>query len=474
MYDNKVLLTLLVTSFLILTGCKTRPVKRVQDLSLNIPGQWTSNPNASQQSLQPWLNDFDDPVLKQLVAEAIRHNYDLKAAAARIEAARATARIDGAGRLPEISSAVSASRSQRTSTGGFRITQPRNNRFDLIFSFGWELDIWGKLKNQHRAALLNYQATIDEYEAARLSLAANTAKLWFRAIFEKRLASLAKQQVASLQKSLESVESGYLRGIKQSEDVLLLRRDLKEAISRKSAVDRQLTATMRTLEVLLGRYPDAAIKLSTQLPTIKQDVPVGLPSTLISRRPDVLAAEKKLAASIEKYSVDQKNRLPSISLTASGGTSTDELKNLLNHDFLVWSLLTNLTQPIYQGGQLKARADLSLSKNHETFFAYAKTLLNAFREVETTLSAEKFYHTQILSLRVALDATRAVEITVQQKYQNGLTDALAFQAARRQTFSAESAWVERAGQRLENRLDLYLALGGNFADADKTVNKDQP
>ena len=210
---------------------------------------------------------------------------------------------------------------------------------------------------------------------------------------------LAEETVRSFEANLGTVEQRFRAGITRALDLRLTRANVANAQSNLASRRRQRDVAVRGLEVLLGRYPSYDLGISVALPVIGKRIPAGLPSGLVSRRPDILAAEKRLAAAEQRVGEAKKARLPAIRLTSSGGTSTDEFGELLNTDFKVWSLASGITQPIFQGRRLKANMKRSQAEHERAWATYSQQVLTAFREVETALAAEAYLTVQESALR---------------------------------------------------------------------------
>jgi outer membrane protein TolC len=194
-------------------------------------------------------------------------------------------------------------------------------------------------------------------------------------------------------------------------------------------------------------------------------VPAGLPAEILARRPDVRAAALRLEATDERLSSARKNRLPDIRLTASGGVSSIELRDLLDFDALVWSIAANLALPIFEGGRLDAERDLARAEVEEVLADYAQVVLVAFREVEVALTAERYLARQESALRVAARESEEADLLALERYRFGLVDIITWLEARRRAFNAKSTLIAVSNRRLQNRIALYLALGGDFAAA---------
>ncbi|MEE8428484.1 MAG: TolC family protein, partial [Gammaproteobacteria bacterium] len=279
---------------------------------------------------------------------------------------------------------------------------------------------------------------------------------------------LAAQTARSFRNNLAIIEEGFRSGINGALEVRLARANVAGAEGRWEARKILLDETVRTLEVLLGRYPSFSLALANKLPVINRDVPPGLPSELLARRPDLKAAELRFGATDERVKQARKNLLPSIRLTVSGGTSTDEFREMLNGDFLVWNIASNLTTPIFQGGRLRAQVDVSLADQEGALADYAQIVLQAFQEVESALTAERLLVAQEIALQTAATESVEAEKLAMEQYRAGLVDIITLLETQRRSFDAQSALIETSNQRLQNRVGLYLALGGSFSEQTVT------
>ncbi|MBN2887674.1 MAG: efflux transporter outer membrane subunit [Chromatiaceae bacterium] len=428
------------------------------------PARWTAQFPQAPGEPQGWLNDFQAPRLHALVARALAFNYDLQTAVARLEAARAQARIANAPRLPALEANFDAARNKRRIIGSAATASRIVTNFDLGATVNWELDLWGRLANAARAAAADAKATQADYRAARLLLAADVSRGWFGAIEAELQVRLADRTAENFRRSLAVIEERYRRGLNTALDVRLARENVASAESTLAVRRRERDAALRALEVLLGRYPAAELVAADSLPKVQAPVPAGLPAALLTRRPDLVAAEYRLTAAGERLKEARKNRLPALRLTASGGTASGELQTLLDGRSSVWSLLAGLTQPLFQGGRLAAEQALTQAERHEAWASYAQAVLTAFREVETALAAEAWYREQEAALRRAAEEAGEAAALALDRYRQGLVDIITLLESQRRAFDAESARLRTARERLNNRVTLYLALGGDFGN----------
>ncbi len=452
----------LIPLLLLLNACTILSDHESRELPIPIPAEWDDG-DSETEITSAWLETFDDAALEELVKTTISNNYNQQIALSRVNAARSQLAISRSNLWPQISAGLNASRRQSTFDIGRGVQQNLNNSFGLtLASISWEADLWGRLSDQNKASLLDYQATTNDYRNARLSLAANVARQWFNAVEAKLQVQLASETLQNFEASLEIIEEGYLVGLNQALDVHLARTNVANAASTLNAQKVRQDAVMRSLQLLAGVYPMPSMALPNNLPTVTEDVPAGMPADLLLRRPDVNASLLRLQASASRVDIAKKNRLPGINLTGSTGTSSDELKNLLDLDFLIWSLAGNITAPVFQGGRLKASQALAEYGNDEAFMNYANTVLNALVEVEGTLYSEPLLLQQEQALAKAVVESEAAEELAEGQYSSGLVDIITLLDTQRRLFSSRSALLSVRNQRLQNRIDLHLALAGEY------------
>jgi len=431
-----------------------------------LPTRWTSEAPVSvpEGAVTGWLADFGDPRLRELVMEAVSGNYDLAAGAARIDQAQERARIAGADRLPRLDSSHRTSRSQSARGAAFQNT--RANNFSLSVDLSWEVDLWGRVKNLRDAELDRLGAEANLYEAARLSLAANVAKTLFEAVELRQQIDLTRRNLRSLRTNLEILDARLDAGDADDRTALeisLSRADVARAESNLLASSQRQDGAKRTLETLLGRYPEGAIEISDRFPAMRREVPAGLPSELLLRRPDLLAAEARVDALFKEVSASRKALLPSFGITGNVGTfSTREFSDILDLNRLVWGIGYNLSRPLYQGGRLRANIRLDEARRDELVASYAETALVAFREVEAALAAERYLTGQRRALTTAATEARRAETLSLSQYEEGLVEIITLLESQRRSFDAQSALLGIEFELLRNRVDLYLALGGDF------------
>lgn len=452
-------LTLLITSLALgLSACESwRFAAPVSDTTVRTPGDWVAASSGSEGRISTgWLAEFGDPPLTRTVNEALAHNRSLKAAAARLRVARETTIIARARTLPSVGlsgsgSVTDSSDSDRTQSHG------------LNLAASWEPDLWGRLRNLSQAAEADERAAIEDFRGARLSLAANTAKAWCNLISAEQEVTLAGVTLESFEKNLRIIERNYKGTGEGALDIQFGRTNVSSA--RRALESRKLdrAEAARALEILLGSYPSGVTRNARDLPKLRSAVPAGIPANLLDRRPDLSASRARLFASAQRADAARKALLPSFSITGAGGSSTTRLAEMLSVENLAATLAARFTQVITEGGAVSAEARAALARNEVTLHEYTQTALEAFREVESALAADRSLAAQETFLASELDQAALAEKQAERDYSEGINpNILSVLEAQRRANNARASMIRLRNQRLQNRINLHLALGGDF------------
>jgi NodT family efflux transporter outer membrane factor (OMF) lipoprotein len=396
-----------------------------------------------------WITSFGDPQLEELVDDAMLNNLDLRIASAQVDAAAAAAIQAGARLKPTLDLALGATGSGTTSA----------STGEGVVGLGttWEVDVWGKLASGAAAAEASFRATRASYEFGRQSLAAQTAKGWFLATQTHMLLELALETVDLYEQTLDLVKTKNEVGQVTMQDVHLASADLasaEEALRQAVAGDQQ---ARRSLELLLGRYPGAEIEARSELPPLPPPIPVGLPAQLLERRPDLIAAEDQVAAAFYLTEQAEAAKMPSIVLNGTVGASSDA------SDF-IFDLGAGLVAPLFRGGALEAQVAQANAQQKAAIAAYGQAVLNAFKEVEEALANERLFTEREEYLQIVLNENDQALSLARTQYEVGKIDLLSVLQIQARVVGAGIALVNIRNDRLVQRINLHLALGGSFEE----------
>jgi outer membrane protein, multidrug efflux system len=448
-------------------ACRTPGEGDSAALDLAVPPAWSSDPSDAPPLEDAWWRAFDDEGLALLVEEALLHNRDLAASAARLEGAAAQARLAGADLMPQVSASGSAGRSQQVFVGlpipgGTDVLQSRSTSCGVSLNVTWEIDLWGRMRAGRDAALEDLTASAADHRGAQLSIAAQTTKGWL-AWQETRLQeAVIENTVESFERTSRLIEGRYEAGRGSSLDVHRSRGDLADARARLEQRREASERARRQLEILLGRFPSGELSGAASLPSLPPLPPAGVPSELLLRRPDLIAAAARLRATDERAYEARAQRFPRLSLSGSAGRTAGVAEDLVHPEFDVWSLLAGLTQPIFQGGRIEAGIEIADARTREAAAGYAASALRAFAEVDTSLAVEDTLARREEQQELAARSATTARDIAEDRYETGLADLTTLLDAQRRALQIESELLSLRFLRLEARVDLFLALGGGL------------
>jgi outer membrane protein, multidrug efflux system len=399
-----------------------------------------------------WLESFNDPALSALVNEALVYNADLQVAAARVEQAAGYVKVASASLLPSVGIAGMGG-GKSGGSGGLD---------GVWLNASLELDIWGRIRYGSAAAQEQSAAAAADYAYARQSLAAIVTKSWILAIEAGLQREIAQNVLRSAESLLKLAEERMRVGNGNEQAVAEARVNVGVYRDKLRQIEQARGQALRALELLVGRYPTTEIKVAEHLSPMPAPAPVGMPSQLLERRPDVFAAERRVAAAFDRVGEAQAAQLPRISLTAGGSSVSSDLLVLQDTSNPIWSVGANLIAPLYQGGSLRAQVEIRSAEQKQAVAEYARAGQRAFGEVENALAAESTLRERDVILEANIrDSARALELA-QIQYRVGTVDLRAVEQNQLALYAARSSRLRVLADGLAQRVNLYLALGGSF------------
>jgi len=422
--------------------------------SVAVPAQWTASGAAAGAVSGNWMAGFHDDELMAIVVEAIAHNPNLQVAATRVEQARLYAQLAGARLWPSV---------DFLARGGGKLSGDQSGVQGAVLTANWELDLWGRVRYGRSAAAADAASAEADFEYARQSLAAQVAKAWFLATEAGLQADITRRTIHDSEELVRLAQTRSTIGVGNDEDVYVASASLGTYRDALRQIELAQEQARRAIELLVGRYPAGTTTVSPQLPGQPDAVPAGLPSELLERRPDVVAAERRIAAAFNRVHEAKAARLPAISLTTGLSTISSELFVLKDHDNPTWNAGASLLMPIFRGGALKRQVEIRTAEQKQAVASYADVGMRAFGEVEAALSAEIAARQREAILTETLGHTQRALDIVRTQFKVGSTD-LRFVTQRQLALEATEAALLRvqAEQRVQ-RVNLHLALGGSFA-----------
>ena len=456
---------LMVLLCLVAGGCMLGPDYERPDTpagtsSFNWMPTATGDPN---EVIGHWWRSFGDPHLNKLVILALQNNYDLAAAAANVLEAQALLAQSRGTRLPTLDYSIGRTRSKSPSIIPMYPADVRTVYAQQL-SISYIADLFGKLRRTERAAWADLAATEATAQALIHTIIAQVVRTRVQIATQQRLWDVARATTQSRQTTLEIVERRYGQGLVGPVDIYLARENIAAARAAEPQLEQSLVLAANALDVLLGRPPAAADPLPRSLPdlAVLEPVPIGVPATLLDRRPDVHAAEMQLAAATERIGVSIAQMYPDLTLTAVGGYQAPNFDALTLTENELYSLTMQLVAPIFRGGQLRAGVDAAKARTQRAAAQYAKTVLTAMREVEDALAGEQMLQRRLEALDVRLAEAQRAEALAAERYSRGAETILTVLETERRRLLAQTERIQVQSQLYNARIDLCLALGGDW------------
>jgi len=429
--------------------------KATKDIDLNRNQSWQSTSTVPATEATDYsFAVFNDEHLNRYIAKALSANRNLQSEAKSLAAAIESVNLSRAQQKPTVDGSI---RQAYTKADGREGEVSYNTSLNLR----WEIDIWSALSDQKKLSLLSAEARAANYQAARLSLAANIAKRWYAINADQLKLSISEKRLSNLESALSIVEEQYKSGRGAAMDIFLSRSDVVAQRARIASARNQQEQSIRTFKRLLGAYPNIDLDFKAALPELTQAVPAGLPSDLLQRRPDINVSMKQWQAAVLETRIADKARFPSFALTASYGASSDELLKASASDFVL-NLVNNLTVPMFQGGRLASNLKQAELEAESAYQQYVESLLVSFEEVESALGAEHYLKQQLALLEQAETFARSAYELAFEQYQSGLIRYNNLLDFEQRWFTTQTDIITVKNSRLENRINLHLALGGDF------------
>lgn len=490
----------LLVAVLLCSGCSMTPSMPTPKAEQDLPDAYAPAPgdtllpaaatDTSAYDPQRWWTAFGDSTLTTLVDTAIASNLDLEVAQARVEELAAQFRIARAPLFPSVNANGEARYQSQpasagiggefggdgsgggSSRGGSRSITPDRFSFSTYtasLGLSYELDFWGRVRDQRKAALSQYFATAADLQTARISVTSQTISTYFEVASLQRQVALGRRTVDLLEQRLAVTEDRYGRGLASSFQLFTVQQNLGAAQAEQPQLEDQLYDARSRLTTLLGRFAGTASDVlpDSLAPSVDlSPVPAGLPADLLMQRPDVRAEALRLEAARRQVGVARAERLPSLSLTGTGGTQSSALESLVDLDQRFANFAAQLTAPLFQGGRLQANTNAAEARYKQQAARYENTVLTAFREVKAALVAYDRQRERLNRGQEQVASARASFQTQRDRYERGVGTVLSLLDAERGLVQAQTRLAAARTAAVNARLALHRALGGSWTDTD--------
>lgn len=430
-------------------------------------GDTAAQPDPQTLANLKWFEVFKDERLQDLIRDALTHNYDLLQAVARVDSARASLGITRSDQFPTIGASADVLNQRQSRSSAFDIPEPikRDRSFGsvLLNLFTYELDIWGRLRKATAAARADLLATEEARLAVITTLVSDVATAYFSLRELDYELDISRRTLASREESLRIIKLRQQRGVSTMLDVRQAEELVYNATEVIPALEQSIQQTENFLSFLTGRNPQAIARgLSLTEQPMPPAVPVGLPSDLIERRPDIRSAENSLIAANARIEVAKKAFFPRLSISAFLGFESGQITNLFKGSRSVWSVLPEISQPIFTGGRLKSNVRLSQADRDFLLIGYQRVIQDAFREVADALIANQKIKDVRAQRTLLVETLRDRSRLSYLRYTGGVATLLEALDADRELFDAERSLALARRDELLSVVQLYKALGGGW------------
>lgn len=449
----------------LLAGCKVgpnyhRPTVQTPTAYRDLAADAKLQAQTASYADLPWWQVFQDPKLQELIRAALKQNYDLQIAAERINSARAQLAITRSSLFPQVGT------NANFAGGKENLQQSKYNFLTLTGDAAFQLDFFGKLRRATEAARAELLATEDARQIVVLTLVSDVASDYFTLLQLDLQLQITNDTVNTQTDSVKLTNLRLDHGVATKLDVLQAQQVLDTANAQVPDLERQIAQEENAISILLGNYPQ---DVARGLPLVEQklppEVPPGLPSSILERRPDIRQAEQNLIAANAEIGVAKAQFFPQISLTGSGGGSfgrDSAFSNLMSTQLGIWSYGGQITQPIFTGGALKGNLHLAESLNKQALIAYQQTIQHAFGDVSDALIGyEKFHQVRVRQQESVADLQESVRLS-NLRYKGGTTTYLEVLDGQRSLFAAELTLAQARGNEYQSLVQLYRSLGGGW------------
>lgn len=433
----------------------------------SLPQQWELEQEFFQTTPTEdiWWKSFHDPDLEALISQAVSNNFNVLTAMRRIEAAAQNQKYTKSGYYPSIGISGGWNREMTASTvHGEHPHESTISFFHLGLTANWEIDIFGRIRSQLKVDMANYDASVAEYDATMVSLCANVAKAYFQLRQEQELLKIAEETVKIVEDQKGLADARYEAGLRPLLDVVQARMSIAQTRSTLPQLRANVRTSLNQIAILIGVYPEKLESLLTpgKLPDIPTPGNVGTPASLLRRRPDIVAAEKQLAAMAAQVGIAKKDFLPTLSVNAAVGSQVHTFKDLYSSDSYYYNVVPTLTWSIFEGMARNAKLAEARLNMEAQIDSYNQTVMNAVSEVNNALLSIKSLQEQQVYQEILLkEARKQLELQT-DRFIQGLTGFSDISGSQATVLQYENSLVQLKASQLGAVVTLYTALGGGF------------
>ncbi len=460
----------IVMTILLLGGCAIGPDYRKPEVT-SPPAWLVDMQQAKDTANTAWWEQFNDPTLNELITTALKENYDLRIATARVEEYYGRYGATRADLFPQVGYGASGSRTQLTGKGPITLTPGTSsiyNSYQAEFNASWEIDLWGKIRRATEAARADLMAVEDFRSGVILSLVTSVATAYVDLRSLDQQLEIAKQTAKSREESVKLFDIRFKGGNISEMELSQVKSEYYVALAAIPDLEKRVRQQENFINLLLGRNPGPIARGKAINEIALPTVPAGLPSDLLARRPDIRQAEQQLIAANARIGVAKAQYFPSISLTGFFGSASTELSDLFTGPAKSWSYAGMLAGPIFTAGKIKGTVKAAQAVQQEALFGYEQAIRNSFREFEDALIDQDRTRVQLDAQAQQVEALAVYARLSRLRYENGYTSYIEVLDAERSLFNSQLSYAQTQDVLLRALVNVYKAMGGGWVvEADK-------
>lgn len=445
----------------LMVGCTVGP--NYTRPGLDVPTSYIYQDQEAQSTANiQWWKQFNDPVLDDLIAESLANNKNIMIAAANVEQAASVLKVARSSLFPQFGYSGAGSKQRASESDGLRLPENPYTSYQTVASASWEIDLWGRIRRLSEASMANLLATEEARRGVILSLVSSVANTYIQLLGLDEQLSISKSSLATYAKSVQLFEKQFKYGQVSQMNVEQARTQYETAATAIPQIEQQIVQTENALSILLGRYPGHIPRGKAIDKILFPDIPSGIPSDILTNRPDIRQAEQNLIAANAQIGAAKALYFPTISLTGDFGYASADLSDLFKSPSRVWNYTGSITGPIFTAGAISGQVKQAEAARMAALYSYELSIQSAFSDVENALAARKKIDAQVKAQERLVRAGKEYARLAQIQYNGGYAPYATVLQAQQQLFPAELNYAQFRASLLASYVNIYKAMGGGW------------
>ena len=445
----------------LMIGCTVGP--NYTRPGLDVPTSYIYQDQEAQSTANiQWWKQFNDPVLDDLIAESLANNKNIMIAAANVEQAASVLKVTRSSLFPQFGYSGAGTKQRASESDGLRLPENPYTSYQTVASASWEIDLWGRIRRLSEASMANLLATEEARRGVILSLVSSVANTYIQLLGLDEQLSISKSSLTTYAKSVQLFEKQFKYGQVSQMNVEQARTQYETAATAIPQIEQQIIQTENALSILLGRYPGHISRGKAIDKILSPDIPSGIPSDILTNRPDIRQAEQNLIVANAQIGAAKALYFPTISLTGDFGYASADLSDLFKSPSRVWNYTGSITGPIFTAGAISGQVKQAEAARQAALYSYELSIQSAFSDVENALAARKKIDAQVKAQERLVRAGKEYARLAQIQYNGGYAPYATVLQAQQQLFPAELNYAQFRASLLASYVNIYKAMGGGW------------